>query len=107
MWLPRYSRGMGLRESVSASVSQGCDIRDQAAVDLALKYAEEIDEGMDLGKLGPLLLAALDALLLSPKARAAAKKAVTDDKPAANALDQLAGRRARRGRAEDLDATAT
>jgi hypothetical protein len=56
--------------------------------------------------LGPKLLAALDALLLTPRARAAAKKAVTGDQPTANPLDQLAAARARKGRAEDLDTAA-
>lgn len=53
--------------------------------------------------LGPKLLAALDALLMSPRARAAAKKAVIDAKPAANPLDQLAAARARKGRAPGVD----
>jgi hypothetical protein len=56
--------------------------------------------------LGPKLLATLDSLLLTPRARAAAKKAVTSDQPAANPLDQLATARARKSRAPDLDATA-
>lgn len=84
---------------------------------LALTYAAQIDDtggeceecgrhGGDLTKLGPALLAALDALLLTPRARAAAKKAVSSDQPAANQLDVLATRRARKGRAEDLDAAA-
>lgn len=106
MWLPQYSQGMGLRKSVSTSVSAIADIRDQAAIDLALTYAERIDDDGDLAKLGPALLAVLDALLLSPRARAAAKKAVTTSEPTANPLDDLAGRRARRGRPADLDATA-
>lgn len=55
--------------------------------------------------LGPKLLAALDALLLTPRARDAAKKAVTDAKPA-SPLDQLAAARARKGRAETLDPAA-
>jgi hypothetical protein len=56
--------------------------------------------------LGPKLLAALDALLLTPRARTAAKKAVTDAKPATNPLDQLAAARARKAGAESLDSTA-
>lgn len=69
------------------------EARDEAAAGLALTYAQAIDEGGDLSKLGPPLLAALESLLLSPRARAAAKKAVTSDKPPANPLDQLAERR--------------
>lgn len=57
--------------------------------------------------LGPKLLATLDALGLTPKARSAVKKGVSDDKPAANPLDELANARARKGRAESLDASAT
>lgn len=100
-----------------AAKAGGIGPRDRAALDLALSYAASIDDtdreceqcgrhGGDLAKLGPALLAALEALRMTPRARAAATKAVTSDKPAANPLDQLAGRRARRGRPEDLD-TAT
>lgn len=44
--------------------------------------------------LGPKLLSALEALILSPRARAAAKKAVLDAKPASSPLDELAAKRA-------------
>lgn len=54
--------------------------------------------------LGPKLLAALDALILSPRARAAAKKAVSDAKPTGSPLDQLAERRAGRRAAPGVDA---
>ena len=54
--------------------------------------------------LGPKLLAALEQLQLTPRARAAAQKASTDDQPRTNPIDQLAGRR--RGRAQAVDATA-
>lgn len=54
-------------------------------------------------ELGPKLLAALDALLLTPKARAGVGKQLAAATPAANPLgalraeeDELAGRRARR-----------
>jgi hypothetical protein len=108
---------MGLRESVQASVSAIADPQDQAAVDLALTYATGIDghepceecgcQGCgDLTKLGPALLAVLESLLMSPRARAAAKKAVIASEPAANQLDQLAARRAGRGRPEAVDAAA-
>ena len=53
--------------------------------------------------LGPKLLAALEALVLSPRARAAAKKAVSDARPAGSPLDQIAERRARRRSTPDLD----
>lgn len=109
---------MSVSESVRAALdATEVDPRDQAAADLALTYAERIDGkvrcqdcdgpvGADLTKLGPALLAALESLLMSPRARAAAKKAVTTSEPAANPLDDLAGRRARKGRTADLDAAA-
>jgi hypothetical protein len=89
-----------LSESVTR-VTAGTDPRDRATADLALVYAREIDEGGDLTKLGPALLAALEALQLSPRARKAVK---IDDKPAVNPLDQLAAARARKGGAASLDA---
>lgn len=110
---------MSLRESLhrglnAAKVAE----QDQPLADLALTYADSLDDtkgecetcgrhGGDLSKLGPALLVALEALHMSPRARAAVKKAVTDDKPAANPLDQLSERRSRRGRTEDLDPAAT
>lgn len=109
---------MGLRESVQQAVeSSKLEPRDRPAADLALTYAASIDDtggecpecerhGGDLAKLGPLLLVALEALRMTPRARAAATKAVTNDKPAANQLDQLADRRLRRGQTADLDAAA-
>lgn len=54
--------------------------------------------------LGPKLLAALDALRMTPRGRAA--RGGKDDRPAPNALDQLAQRRAGRGRAAGMDAPA-
>lgn len=57
--------------------------------------------------LGPKLLAALEALILSPRARAAAKKAVLDAKPAASPLDELAARRAGLSNPSALDTSAT
>lgn len=46
--------------------------KDGGAVRLALVYAEEIDrDGTQLSKLGPGLLSVLEALALTPRARAA------------------------------------
>jgi hypothetical protein len=103
MRLAQYSQGMGLRESVQASVSGMPDERDRAAVDLALAYADAIDEGAALDKLGPALLVALEALGLTPRARKAVK---SDGQQPASPLDQLAAARARRGRPEAVDAAA-
>lgn len=103
-----------LRESVLAAVeAHGDEIKekDQAAVNLALTYAQAIDEGKELGGyeltkalyLGPHLLKTLTALGLTP---GQAKAAVEDEKPKKNARkinlmseeeDQLAALRSRRG----------
>lgn len=78
--------------------------RDAAAAELAREYARAIDQGADLSKVGPALLAALDALGLTPRARKAVKS--DGQQPAGNPLDQLAAARARKSRAPDLDAAA-
>jgi hypothetical protein len=98
---------MKLRESVERALAAApLERHDQSAADLALTYAGDIDAGGDLTKLGPALLTALEALHMSPRARAAAKKAVDNgDKPASR-LDQLAARRSRKSRTADLDAAA-
>lgn len=90
---------------------------DRAAAELAMTYARAIDRhepceecgcdgAGDVTKLGPALLAVLDALLMNPRARAAAKKAVISAQPATNPLDQLAARRAGLGRPPVVDAGA-
>ena len=72
--------------------------QDMPLASLALVYADDIDNGGDLTKLGPSLLSALEALQLSPRARALAKKGVTDAKqPPANAIDELRARRLGKG----------
>jgi hypothetical protein len=90
-----------LTTSVQEAVSGVAD-SDRAVAELALTYARDIDAGGDLAKLGPALLAALEALQLSPRARKAVK---IDDKPSVSKLDQLAERRRARS-APALDATA-
>lgn len=100
---------MGMLTQVveGALAAQPVQDRDAATAELALTYARRIDDGGDLSKLGPALLAALEALHMSPRARNAAKKAVTGEQPAANPLDQLAARRAGKGPAASVDATAS
>lgn len=71
---------------------------DRGAAQLALAYARQIDGGGDLDKLGPQLLAVLDALLLTPKARAALVKGAKDERPPQSPLDELRKRRAARQR---------
>lgn len=80
---------------------------DQAAVRLALVYARAIDEGdAAVEKAGPPLLAALEALGMTPRARAN-MKGVTSDGPVANPLDELRARRAARAdRTPAVDAAA-
>lgn len=97
---------MPMRESVAAAIAAAeTDPRDRGAVDLALAYAADIDAGEgDLSRLGPALLAVLEALGLTPRAR----KAVKNDgqQPAANPLDELRVRRGRKSRPADRDAAA-
>lgn len=82
---------------------------DGGTVALAQRYADEIDQGgADLAKIGPPLLAALEALQMSPRARAVAARGVKPDEPAKpSPLDELRERRARKSHPPDLDATAT
>ena len=56
--------------------------------------------------LGPKLLVTLEALQMSPRARNAARKAVSDARGPVNPLDQLAERRAGRHRPAAVDPTA-
>lgn len=108
MWLPRYPAFMAYRRQGSmekavraALTSKPPAPADVATAELALVLAVRVDEdGADYRTAGALL-AALEALQMSPRSR----KAVTapDDKPA-NPLDQLAAARARKSRAPDMDA---
>lgn len=69
---------------------------DQAAAALAVHYAEAIDTGDDLVKLGPPLLQALEALGMTPRARRSLVKGASHGGPA-SPLDEL--RRRKRERA--------
>ena len=83
--------------------------RDQGAVALALTYAKELDMGGDLAKLGPALLACLDALQMTPRARAVAQRGGTgkpDEHPATTRMDELRARRAGKNGAAAMDAPA-
>lgn len=80
---------------------------DGGAAELALKYARAADRsGANLEKLGPLLLAVLTALQMTPAARAAAVKGGDSGSEHRSPLDELRARRDRLYRASDLDATA-
>jgi hypothetical protein len=87
---------MSLRESVTNSLDAlEVDDRDGAARDLAVLYATEIDGAPELlEQLGPKLLATLEALGMTPRARSAATKGAPG--AAVNPLDQLQRRRAER-----------
>jgi len=85
-------------------------VRDKAAVELAKNLAGQMDVEEDstlLLKLGDLYLKTLEALQMTPRARAMAQKGVpVNDKPASS-LDQLAAARARKSGAAIVDASAT
>lgn len=87
---------MSLHDSVTASLEAlELDPRDGAARDLAALYAREIDGDPDqLDALGPKLLAVLESLGMTPRARTAATKGAPG--VAVNPLDQLQRRRAER-----------
>lgn len=70
--------------------------RDCAAVQLALAYAKAIDDGAAIEKVGPMLLSALDALLLTPRARKVVEKGMNSGAAPASPLDELRARRAKR-----------
>lgn len=71
---------------------------DQGAVQLALAYAVSVDSGeAPIEKVGPPLLAVLEALGMTPRARAN-MKGVTSGGPVADPLDELRARRAARER---------
>lgn len=83
---------------------------DIAASRLAWGYAERLDADPEsLAKVGPLYLACLTALGLTPAARAAAMKGgtATNDGPSASPLDELRERRTRKSRTETMDASAS
>ncbi len=88
---------MGMEQSVRASLEAlEPDTRDQAARDLAVMYAGELDVNPEaIGELGPKLLAVLEALGMTPRARAAATK-VPPGGVVRNPLDEMKARRAAR-----------
>lgn len=89
---------------------------DAAAVALARAYAAELDvktcpecdRGGDLAKVGPLLLAVLTALGMTPAARKAVTgKGGTDASSGPSPMDELRQRRANRKRAASAVDAAT
>lgn len=96
---------MPLAESITKAVA-GLELTaaDQGAAALAVRYAQELDAGGELDKVGPLLLAVLESLLMTPRSRAAAVKGGTGVSPPRSPLDELRARREYRERdAETVD----
>lgn len=97
---------MGMQEAVrkAAEAIEGVDL---AAVELAATYGKAIDEGDDVDKIGPLLMTALESLLMTPRARAATVKGGDRDSRGSNPLDELRARRgARVNNAPPVDSAA-
>jgi hypothetical protein len=70
---------------------------DQAAAELALTYAEAIDDGEPAEKLGPPLLSALESLGMTPRGRKAlAKGGAEDGQQPRSPLDELRAKRQQR-----------
>lgn len=67
---------------------------DAAAAELAIHYAEQIDLGEDLIKIGPPLLAALESLGMTPRSRKSLVREAGSGP--ASPLDELRQRRAER-----------
>lgn len=65
---------------------------DAAAAELAERYARQIDDGGELEKIGPKLLATLAALGMTPRSR----KAVVKDWPPPAPVSPLDAARAKR-----------
>ena len=97
---------MSLYDSVRAGLAElePLDARDRATADLALAYAQAVDDSADwqdrqrdpLAELGPKLLAALTALQMTPAARKAAVSGGPEPVKPRSPLDELRARRAAR-----------
>jgi hypothetical protein len=92
---------MSMEQTCETAISAlGSTIKpqDDMAVHLAMEYARALDRDVSqLEKLGPKLLATLESLLMTPKARAAiVKGAPSGSGPVLNPLDELKQRRAAR-----------
>lgn len=96
-----YAKAIDQAEVVAASLAKV--MREVAELDVdvydkLLPLAVRIERTAVLASLGPKLLAAMDALLITPKARASVRRGVKDAAKRANPLDQLMDRRAARER---------
>lgn len=101
-----YRRAGSLEQAVRSSLTAKPPAAgDKAVAELALRVAQAIDSDGADPKLAAALLAALEALQMSPRARAQAHRGEVKDVPApANPLDQLAARRAGRRGSPPVDA---
>jgi hypothetical protein len=107
--------GMAMAENVGKALAElPEDPKDAAAHALALRYADAIDSNPDgLDVFGPKLLRVLDALLLTPRARAAALKGGPPSAPDApvagqrSPADDLRAKRAARLAGSTVVDTAT
>lgn len=109
---------MTMRDAVETSLAADTVAdSDRAVADLALAYADAIDEDAgQLKDLGPKLLAALEAMQLSPRARSLARLHALGDRGGQQGgsagseqggLDELRIRRARKSDPPAVDAPAT
>lgn len=89
---------MALETSIRAALEKlPLEPQDAGTAELALTYAQAIDNGSaELEKAGPQLLAVLESLLMSPRARAAILKGGRNEPVARSPLDELRARRAAR-----------
>jgi hypothetical protein len=101
--LETLQRAVALLDALSGGDDQ--DSGEDATEALA-KVRDALAQHSVASDLGPKLLAALEALQLTPRARAAAMKGGAAGEPAKSPLDELRARRARRHSAEAVDATA-
>lgn len=98
---------MSARQTLLAAVQAALgevekEPKEAGAVRLALVYAEQIDDDpAQLAKLGPGLLAVLESLAMTPRARAAVlgKGVAPRDNVPKSRADELRERRAARGNA--------
>jgi len=107
---PDSDSGAGLARALNASVDAAEHLTetDQAIVELGRTVARLLDQGADAVKLTPIMVSVLDALALTPKARARGSKAATSGGLPTSPIDELRERRrARITRTEAMDATAT
>jgi hypothetical protein len=99
--------GVGLTTALEQALAEAdLDTLDAATIELARTYADHIDDANEeLSKLGPRLLTCLEALLLTPRARAKILTAGDDNEQPTNPVDELRDRRRQRG-TPTMDTTA-